>query len=512
LTAISLETLGNAKSRESRVSHAETIPVASFISVSSRPGARGLIGSARVLRALSSFGLVAAVLAISQLAAANGRFPRAERLLEDPRDSSHLILGGTFGMLLTDDAGGTWRHVCEASFAEAGLQTDPVIALAPDGAVLAGIYASVARSASSACDFQKTLGMNNREAVPDFTLSASVPGHALGLLVKLLEDGSSENWLYGSSDGGQSWSELGEKLPSSIGTVATVEIAPSDDARVYVSGLDPDGAGVLLRSNDGGKTFDAFAVPTDASQQEMPYIAGVDATNPDVIYLRTDEWLYDPTLQVANANDALLYSDDAGAHFTELLRRPGKLFGFAFSPDNTALLVGYGDPVESGGGRLTDARALGIYRAQKGSSDFEQRYTGSIGCLTWTAQGVYACTLEAETGFSLALAANADFALAKSTAFTPLLRLKDVVGPLDCPAASSGSICKAYWPSTCESWGRKDCEAPTKAPEQPTPRGVAGGGCSCRSANPNSGSAGAWLVLACMALALRRRHLSPRCH
>jgi hypothetical protein len=482
-----------------------------------------------VLRALSSLGLVAAAIAISDMAAANGRFPRAERLLEDPQDPSHLILGATFGMLVTSDAGGTWRHVCEASFAEAGLQTDPVIAFAPDGAVLAGIYASVARSAPDACDFQKTLGMNNREAVPDFALSTSVPEHAVAALVKLLEDGTSENWLYGSDDGGQSWSAFSEKLPSAIRTVATVEIAPSDDARVYVSGLDPDGAGVLLRSDDGGKTFEAFAVPTDVIQQEIPYIAGVDATDPDAIYLRTDEWLYDPDLQVANANDALLYSADAGAHFAELLRRGGKLFGFTFSPDNAELLVGYGDPVEAGGGRLTDAKALGIYRAAKGSSDFEQRYAGSIGCLTWTAQGLYACTLEAETGFSLALAANSDFDLATPADFTALLRLQDVAGPLACPACSSGGICKNYWQSTCESWGRTDCESliPT-TPDACGGAGADGGassagraneggeatitpnattaasGCGCHVAGHDVGSKTAWL-LALVLLGLGRR-------
>jgi len=438
------------------------------------------------LRALSSIAVFTAALAFSQAAAANGRFPRSERLLEDARDPSHLILGATFGMLVTDDAGATWHHVCEASFAEAGLQTDPVIALAPDGAVLAGIYASVARSAADACDFKKTLGLNNREAVPDFTLSASVPGHVMATLVKLLEDGTSENWLYGSDDSGQSWTAVGE-LPTTIRTVATLEIAPADDLRVYVSGLDPDGAGVLLRSDDGGKTFEAQAVPTDAANQEMPYIAGVDAANADAVYLRTDDWVYVPALQVANANDALLYSDDAGAHFTELLRRPGKLFGFTFSPDNSELLVGYGDPVEAGGGRLTEASALGIYRAPQGSSDFEQRYAGSIGCLTWTQQGLYACTLEAETGFSLALTPNTDFELQAPPDFTPLLRLKDVAGPLDCPAPSSGSICQSYWQSTCESWGRTDCEsqiptAPATAP-----------GCGCRAAGHDADAKTAWL-------------------
>jgi hypothetical protein len=44
----------------------------------------------------------------------------------------------------------------------------------------------------------------------------------------------------------------------------------------------------------------------------------------------------------------LHFSPDGGRTFTELLRRPGKLFGFAFSPTNDAVLVGYGDSVDAG--------------------------------------------------------------------------------------------------------------------------------------------------------------------
>ncbi len=241
--------------------------------------------------------------------------------------------------------------------------------------------------------------------------------------------------------------------------------------------------------------------------------------------------MYDATEQVVNANDGLLYSSDGGAHFTELLREGGKLFGFTFSPDGQEVLVGYGDPVEAGGGRLTDADALGIYRAPKGSSDFEKRYAGSIGCLTWTAQGLYACTLEAETGFSLGLTTNTDFDLAAPAELTPLLRLKDVVGPLECPACSSGSICRNYWQSSCESWGRSDCESLIPATpdacggagnEGPaTPAGNSGqsgdaatsssqpsrdaSGCGCRvGGSPDSG--GVWFSLGVgLVFGLRRR-------
>ena len=380
-----------------------------------------------------------------------------------------------------------------------------VVALSSDGVLLAGIYASVARASADSCDFEKTLGHSNREAVPDFTLAASVPGRVLAVQVSLLEGGTSQNQLYQSDDDARSWSRLGPILPSSIRTVATIDVAPSNAERIYVSGLDADGAGVLLRSDDGGQTFEALAIPTDAEHDEVPYIAAVDPENADAIYVRTDQWAFDPVRQVANANDALLYSDDGGRHFAELLRKPGKLFGFTFSPDGRELLLGYGDPVEAGGGRLTDANALGIYRAPKGSDAFEKRYAGSVGCLTWTEQGLYVCTLEAEAGFSLGLATNADFDLAKPADLQPLLRLQDVLGALDCAADTSSSICRNYWESTCQSWGRTDCESslPNEPKPEPEPL-VAEGGCSCRMGSHTRAGAG-WALGFSLGLARRRR-------
>lgn len=209
---------------------------------------------------------------------------------------------------------------------------------------------------------------------------------------------------------------------------------------------------------DGGQSFQTLEIPTDASQQEHPYIAAIDPDNPDQLYVRTDHWAYDPMAGVAYANDALLYSDDGGASFVELVRAGAKLFGFSFSPDGTELLVGYGDPVEAGGLRMTDEAALGIYRAPKGSSSFEQRYAGSVSCLTWTGQGLYACTLEADTGFSLGLIADTEFDLSQPAEIEPLLSVKDVAGPIECETCQPGDICRDYWYAACSGWGRMDCE------------------------------------------------------
>lgn len=404
---------------------------------------RLLVGASALLATLPAF--------------ANGRFPRAQRLLEDAGDPNHLVLAATYGLLVTRDRGVTWQHVCEAAFGETDLSVDALTALTSEGALLAGIYSGVSRAASEPCDFTRTLGLHNREAVPDFALAASSPGRVLAIKVLLPEQGQPYSELHRSDDDGQTWQPLGERLPEALKTPLTIDVAPSDSNRVYLSGLGPDESGVLLRSDDGGESFQTFPIPTDAQRFEHPYIAAVDPENADRLYVRTDLWLYDVATSTATADDALLVSDDAGEQFTVVAREAGKLLGFALSPDGSEYLLGYGDPLEAGGGRVTEADALGIYRASTSGGPLQKIYDGSVSCLTWTDQALYVCTHESDTGFSLGSSGEVTFDPQTPPELEPLLVLADVAGPIDCDGCSMGAICQAYWAPTCQSWGRSDC-------------------------------------------------------
>ena len=431
--------------------------------------------------------VLALALSLPCAARANGRFPRAERLLEDPKDPNHLVLAATYGLLATQDRGQSWFHVCEAAFAEPGVQTDPVAALTPDGKLLISIFSSLSRSNDGACDFRKQLGGDPSQAVPDFTLDAA--GALIAVLVTTA-NGATQSQLQESLDGGQHFHPLGAVLPDSIRLVATVDVAASDSKRIYVSGLGLNGAGVLLRSDDRGATFTTLPLATDAKNDEVPFIAAVDPQDPDALYVRLDGWKYDETEGVAYADDALLYSNDGGEKFSELIRENGKLFGFALSPDGKELLVGYGDPVE-GGGRVTDPDTLGIYRAPAATSGFQKVLASPVSCLTWTEQGVYACTAQGELGFALGLTAPASLEPEAAAPFTPLLSLLDVKGPLACPACSSGARCSEFWEATCSAWGRTDCMAPGSATNGGASTCAAGDAAGAGGAmDPTDGSAG----------------------
>lgn len=395
-----------------------------------------------------------ALLLGASAAHANGRFPRGARLLENPTSSDHLVLGATYGLLVTTDHGRSWSHICEAAFGGGSWESDPLLAFNADGRLVAGLSRALSVASADACEFVPTLGRDALEAVPDFTLVRGEPNGVLAVHLTLAVGADPLYRLSASHDGGDTWAFQGQPLPSEAKLVLTVDVAPSDPQRIYLTALGADGGGLFLRSKDGGETFATLPIASDAVD-EAPYIAAVSSSDPDVVYVRTDLWQFDPSAGVTVANDALLYTTNAGDSFTQVLRAQGKLLAFALSPQEDELLLGYGDPVE--GGRVTDPNVLGIYRTPVGAWQPEHVFVGAVSCLTWTGAGLYACVDEGSLGYALGFASDPELVLTQGQPFTPALRLASVGGPLGCSTCSSAAVCAEPWLEVCEGWGRTDC-------------------------------------------------------
>ena len=101
---------------------------------------------------------MAMAVTLAPAARANGRFPRAERLIEHPSDPNQLVLGATYGLLVTRDRGANWHFVCEASFAhEPSYMGDPLLDYLGDGSLIVGVQSSMSVSSDQACDWIPTL-------------------------------------------------------------------------------------------------------------------------------------------------------------------------------------------------------------------------------------------------------------------------------------------------------------------------------------------------------------------
>jgi hypothetical protein len=292
--------------------------------------------------------------------------------------------------------------------------------------------------------------------------------------------------LYESRDSGTTWQKLAD-LPEQFESAFTIDVAPSDTSRIYVSTYSPSQAvGVLLVSEDRGQSWQDRAIP-ETSSAAAPYIAAVHPELSDVVFVRTDHW--DGTAEFA-AQDALLVSTDAGVTFQEVIQRQAKLLGFAVSPDGSTVLAGYGDPVSAG--MRTNFEDFGVYKAATADFVFDKILNVAVSCLRWTERGVYVCTVQnhpelPSPGMSLGFAENADFTLESVEPLEPLLDVVNVRGPLGCTAAA----CAETWqqglqgnPAVCEQLGavcdadtvqnRLACEPPTGSAGAPS-GGTAGG-------------------------------------
>ena len=383
--------------------------------------------------ALRALLIAAHVVTLSSAALSNGRFPRAQRLIEVPGDPARLTVAATYGLLQTADRGHSWSHVCEAAFAEkASYQGDPLIAWLDDQTLLVGIQSGLNVSRDGGCSFSRALGAAG-EWVPDFTVSRAGPATVVAIVTKYV-DGVT-NTLAMSTDGAKTWTPMGSRLP--VVTALTVDLDPVDPARVYATGI-ANGLGVFLRSNDRGATWTSSPIPGTGTSA-APYIAAVHPTDPKQIFVRTDAWITDNDRV---ANDALLHSRDGGTTWSVVFQSQAKMYGFALSPDASTVLVGLGDPTEG-----VVPGPLGVFQSPTDRFAFEQVFDGHIGCLTWTGRGIYVCTSQYYEKFELAFSAAP--LSSSGSCLEPILRLDQVRGTLACGATATA----CDWPTDCQVLG-----------------------------------------------------------
>jgi hypothetical protein len=464
-------------------------------------------------------------------ASANGRFPRATRLIEDPRDPLHLVLAATYGIVITADRGRNWHHVCEASFA--GFEPyvgDPILDLTGDGALLVDVQSALNLSVDNGCAWYPAFG-GAGHYLPDFTIADDANRSILAM------DATSEEMavvsrLIESTDHGGSFHARG--TPPPVGIALTLDVANSDPDRIYVSGLSTANAAVLAISADRGETWSARPIPLGAD--ELPYIAAVDPRDPNKLFLRVAS-IADRD-GVPTANDALWATHDAGASWREVFRADAHALGFALSPDGETVLLGYGDPRAD---VAVDPSVLGIYRSSATSFEFSRLSTTSTTCLAWTANGIYVCTSQFETGHALAFV-PAERLSPDGRGLEPLLDLRDVRGPLVCCGGAANQRCAANWPTTCAVLGacvdsgsgvdggacaldggstaRQDAGSTDGPSSEEDDAGIGppnqtSDGCACRTTPMQCEESGAWFAAVFAAIATarwwRRLRSRPNC-
>ncbi len=416
-------------------------------------------------------------------ASANGRLPGANQLVIGPHDE--LALRVTFGVLVPDDAG-RWRWVCESAIGYGGLQ-DPAIGIMADKSIIAGLFTGLSHSTVDQCSWTFATDGLSKQVVVDVTVRKDDPTAALAM-TSTYDGGGGTNpqykaQLFSTSNNGATWNAMGNPLPRNT-FVQTLEVAPSRSTRIYVSSslVEAPLHGVVYTSDDSAVTWSSsdvnlLADVPSGNVEKALYVAAVDPKQPDRVYVRTG----------GDGASRLLVSDDAGQTWTERAKLKGQMLGFALSPDGSRVYVG--------------GREDGVKVASTSDWQFTQTSTIEIECLTAHANGLYACSNEAN-GFLLGLSSD------EGKTFKPLLHFSEIVGPVAC-ATDAGALCSSEWPAL-----RDRLASPLETEPQPSDAsdaavpGSEGGrssGCSCDMTS--SGRSASLVAFGAFALAavLRRR-------
>jgi hypothetical protein len=218
---------------------------------------------------------------------------------------------------------------------------------------------------------------------------------------------------------------------------------------------------VFYRSDDGGVTLNELPFNPSFSVRSA-YVAGIDPTNPDVVYVRAGG---NPAgdADTQTTPTALLRSDDGGMNFRVVARSDDPMLGFAISDDGQTVWFGASSPQ---GGMLDSD---GLFRSDDRGLTFSRIGMQQVQCLRQHAGTLYLCG-----NFVLD-----HFALGRSTDrgdhFETVLQFDQLLGPPTCPASSAEtSTCAPQWPSVRGQFVTPMDAGSPDAGTTPTP-----GGCHC---------------------------------
>jgi MYXO-CTERM domain-containing protein len=456
----------------------------------------GMIDAVRFL--VSLFAFVALTLVLSPSASAHGRFPELGRISFHPTDDDIYLVRGTFGLVVTTDGGATFQWICPTVFSGRWTE-DPAITIADDGSFIVGIFDGLSRSPDGGCNWSMPSTDLTEEVVIDVARTADATR-----LFALQSSGGTDNGLWSSTDSGATWAATNPAIDSIL--FETVEVAPSDAMRVYLTGAYPPSVEMPRRpyvyaSTDGGVTFDSVAFTDFRDGDRNVYLLGVDPLDPDRLLI----------LVRATMEDRIYESTDAGATFDEIFTLP-TLDGFAWSEDGMTVWLGSGTNTT-------------LYRSTNGGSTFDVlRDDVSVSCLGVRGDELFVCADNFADGYALGRSTD------DGVTIDPLFVFADIDGIVECSGdADAPTVCTDELDDLARDLGLADGGMPDGGADGSVDAGADGGvdagaddaggdagsdpgddGCNCHAAGAGRELDGGWVALSVLALLFWRRRRADR--
>ncbi|HVY29810.1 MAG TPA: hypothetical protein VHB79_24790 [Polyangiaceae bacterium] len=415
-----------------------------------RPERSGLAGGGLLLLLL---------LSSARPARAHGSFPEVKQILLPADRAEQIILATNFGLIVSEDGGGSWSFSCEHGLSA---YAAPYSLGAPDThRLFAMTSGGVIYSDDEACGWQMARGVLSNVLPYGFTVDASSSHrvYAIGVPLSMPYDGDN---IYVSHDAGLSFE--GPVYTSPPGSaVLTVLVAPSNPRVVFASMFSaPANHPLLLRSNDAGEHWQAATDLADSLGENPFELLAIDALDENKLYGRVLE---------ASA-ETLAVSDDGGLSFVRSVSIPGKLSAFLKLASGTILVGG-----------TAGADAAG-YRSKDGGQSFEA-WPGvpHVHALAERSGKLYVAADEFSDGYVLAQSDD------EGAHLEPLAGFKQVQSLTSCVADLCTASCAYYAGSGL--WPQATCGAPSTVPDEGLGGGAGDAGAAAGGAAAGDAAAGA---------------------
>ena len=393
--------------------------------------------------------LASLVLGASRTAGANGAFPDSLGILLPADRPGEIFLATNFGLIWSQDEGKTWSWSCEQTVASLAnlYQVGPP----PVDRIFAISSSGLIYSNDKSCNWSIAGGTLANAPVTDAFADPTEPTRVLAIGSANSTDGSGGS-IYASTDGGVTFGPPLFTAPA--GNLLTgVELARSDPKIVYATMVETPGTHPrLLRSADGGQTWDA---PLDVEAQlgpNTPRIIAVDPSDPRKIFLRVSKAL----------GEILAVSSDGGTSFQTPVKVAFELTAFARLASGTILVAGTdSDPK---GNQI----AAG-YRSTDGGSTFRPWPVPRLRALAERNGELYGAADDLKDQFALGVSTD------EGRTFTPLMTYDKVTSVMGCVQAVCAESCRTE--ASQGLWSASVCSTSNDGTDN-----VAENGCACGAA------------------------------
>src|SRR5262249_14954452 len=366
--------------------------------------------------------LLGALLGAGNAARANGRPPAPISTAIEPAPGQRLLIGTTFGVLVSSDQGATWRWICEqAVYNSTNLgMFDPRYLVSPTGTVYAALSSGLSLSRDGGCSWQYAGGPLAGAWIGDVATSPV----DVQTVYAVTSTTRVANGLFMSHDDRRTWAPVGTPDPVAYyGRVVAV------GADAYISGYDSASPG-------GSQHLWKYTGATGALAATTGYVGlesagailehfGASQRTPGLLYLKA---------KAPGGLDAAYKSADGGMHWVRIYA----------AETLRATLLDQNDT-------LWLATATGAQPAIVSSTDGGTTWvTGAtdrmFGCLGKRGGTLYGCVPNA-TGWAFGQSQD-------GLTWSPLLRFSDLQGVLACPAGSlTHDLCEPLWPTLAMQLG-----------------------------------------------------------